>query len=380
MKIAAIVALGLWSASTAPPTPSTVAPIPQAIFRPPSPPPSPPPTSRSAEKLQPSGPPLLPWGNVPTYELDVRPQTPSDFSVDVECRRRDLTYPALDSDGLVLDITSKGGPLHLRVPAAADNHGLSAHPCEPYPFAVLSFQLSSPLAGSLEPYIVTASTVRPFTVSSASDILVTDVPRRIGESVGSRYVGIEAPGLGGIRTGELFRYTGRNGNDERVFVSLDDEHNVLTGADNDPNDGLGPVFDGPDVAKLRKEYLNVPVATRNFEFTCYNAKQERARVKLLAGKHLRIVTIVRAAHEMRWLPNDPRRPVFGYPCNGRCSEKSGTFVDSPIVVAMQLDPDSVEVIGATVITRPSAWSGNCIGGYVILQNGTQFRDVFVRPT
>lgn len=380
----------LWPASTAPPIPSTAAPIPQTIFRPTTvppttrptytPTPTPTPTPTASAQADPFGSPLPLWGNAPTYELDVRPQTPSEFSVFVECRRRDLTYPAFDSDGLVLVVTSEGRPLHLRVPAAADNHGLTAHPCDPYPFGVLDYKLSAPLPGSLEPYVVTASTVQPFTISSASDILVTDVPRGVGEAVGSRYVGIEMPGLGGVRTGELFRYAGRNGNDERVFVSLDDERDVLTRADNDPNDGLGAVFDGPDVTKLRKAYLNVPVSTRSFEFTCYNAKHERARVKLLAGKHLRIITIVRAAHEMRWLPNDPRQPVWGYPCNGRCSEKSGTFVDSPIVVGMRVDPDSVEVIPPTVITHLSSWSGNCIGGYVLLQNGPQFRDVFVRPT
>lgn len=90
-------------------------------------------------------------------------------------------------------------------------------------------------------------------------------------------------------------------------------------------------------------------------------------MKLLAGKYLRIVTIVRAAHEMRWVPNDPRMRVYAYPCNGRCSERSGTFVDSPIVVAIQLAPDSVEVIPPQTISRPIHWTGNCIGGFVLTE-------------
>jgi hypothetical protein len=371
----------LWAASTPPLIPSTVAPVPQTIFLPAPPPPSPRPTNtpppQPTAQPEPSGSKLPAWGDAPTYQLDVRAKSPNEFSVYVECRRLDLTYPSFDSDGLALVVTSEDGSIHLRVPAAADNHGVTAHACDPYFFAVLNYQLSVPLRGSLKPYVITASTVRPFTVTSSSDILVTDVPRGIGDAVGSRYVGIESPGAGAVRTGELFRYAGRNVKNERVFISLEDEHDILTRIDNDPNDGLGPVFDGPDTAKLRRDYLNRPVATRNFEFTCYNAKHERARVKLLAGKHLRIAAIARAAHEMRWLPNDPRRHVYSYPCDGLCSEKRGTFVDSPIVVAITLEPGSVEVIPPTAITRPYLWSGNCIGGYVVLQSGAEFRDVFV---
>lgn len=350
--------------------PSTAAPVfSQPVFRPidsPSPSPSPSPWPS----------PFPPWGNHPTYELDVRPNSPSDFSVFVECRRSDLTYPSFDSDGILLSVTSADGLLRLDVPPAPDNRGLAGNQCDPYPFAVLKYTLRVPLIGSREPYTVAASTIEPFAVASSSDILVTDVPRHLGEAVGSRYIGIEAAGFGGIRTGQLFRYAGRNKDVERVFVSLEDGHDVVTRADNDQNDGFGPTFDGPDTAMLRKEFLNVAVSTRNFEFTCYNGKNERARVKLLAGKYLRIVTIVRAAHEMRWIPNDPRMRVYAYPCNGRCSERSGTFVDSPIVVAIQLAPDSVEVIPPQTISRPIHWTGNCIGGFVLMQNAAQFRDVF----
>jgi hypothetical protein len=166
---------------------------------------------------------------------------------------------------------------------------------------------------------------------------------------------------------------------QRSFVSAENKHTIIMRPQDPdhPMEGIAPAYNDTDTQELQNEYLSVPVATKNFEFTCYNAKNESARVKLRDGKFLRIVTILRAAHALRWIANDPRKWVHGYPCDGPCSDRSGVFVDSPIVVAIKLDPNSVEVIPPTFITHLWRWTGNCMGGYVLFQNAEQFKDVFL---
>jgi hypothetical protein len=137
-----------------------------------------------------------------------------------------------------------------------------------------------------------------------------------------------------------------------------------------------PSFSDSNTQKLRDEYLSKRVQTRHFNFGCYDAKNESALVRLVDGKYLRIVRIMRAAHAMRWIPNDLRAPVYVYPCNGPCSDVSGVFVDSPIVVTIAFDPKSVTVVPPRIVGHPILFKEPCLGGTAIFQNRQQVEDAF----
>ena len=106
--------------------------------------------------------------------------------------------------------------------------------------------------------------------------------------------------------------------------------------------------------------------------TCYNARGDAARIVLVPGRHVHIDLIVRAAQTTTWIPNDTRAPLD---CFGACDGKTGTFVESPLIVGFSLEPSDVRIIPPTTITRPDVFHGQCIRGYIVLSGPQQLRDI-----
>ena len=135
-------------------------------------------------------------------------------------------------------------------------------------------------------------------------------------------------------------------------------------------------FEDAGTDRLRRDFALLPLRTIDTTFFCSNRLGESAQAELLPGKSLVIDTIVRAAHVVHALPNDPHRRPFGFErCDDGCAS---TYVDSPLVVKFRIAPDDVRIFRPPVITRPWRFHGNCTRGVLELADERQFAEVFAR--
>ncbi len=235
-----------------------------------------------------------------------------------------------------------------------------------------SFNLDHVLAPGTDAYTVTARYRDDPSYDGSSQYLILNVPA-VEPRIGSPYILI-FPNGAPISTIFYVRSIKKDG--DRTFLTLRtrgahrvQETVVL------PQDRwmVGPMVVSSDIVDVRRRYLGTNAVPYDANLTCYNAGGEGARVALVPRKHVHIDLIARAAHTTTWIPNDTRNPID---CYGACDGKTGTFVESPLIVGFSVQPSDVRIIPPTMITRLNAFHGQCIRGYIVLRDPQQVRDIF----
>ncbi len=239
-----------------------------------------------------------------------------------------------------------------------------------------AFDLDHVLEPSADAYTITARYRDEPPYAGTSPYIISDVPL-VEPHVGEPYILVYSYGAP-IST--IFYVRSIAKDDAQTFLTLRtrgghriEETIVL------PRDRwmIGPMVVSPDLADVRRHYLDADATFHDVNVTCYNESGAAGRVALLPGKHVHIDLIVRASHTTTWIPNDPETPIY---CFGACDGTIGTFVDSPLIVGFRLDPSDIRFIPPRMGGGPSSfrsvYKGKCDRGYVVLRDPDQMRDIF----